>query len=460
MIRRLSVVILTLCALCYAQQAMPRYKLTVGRELFYSSVSETQYDKGSSGTSHQWQVWVMSRNPDQSWHLILRRVSNSFRQPQGGEPIKGASDTSWAWCDLFPDGRIVTNSSLADIDPSGLFVPLPADTVSAKQGWQQFNVQSEEGDRYRLLSGDTIPNSRDRRWNSGHVPGPTWQILADHTTSFDAVYEITNHSVVRFDTKQGLVAGRTTQVNQGYGSRKTVSTLTFDSTVSFHPGKFDRFAQELSAYFVTDSTYSALISQIDENHALAPALLARADTLIRQAAGRATDTTVRSLFEQMLQYHTGQVMKQYANSAPDPAETLVGKPAPAWKAADLSGRPDSLKRYLGKVVLLDFWFRGCPWCIRAMPQINQLAQHFEDQPVQVLGMNVDQDSLDAQFVVNKLVLTYPNIHAQGIPASYNVSGYPTLFIIDQQGIIRNVDIGYSADVGAKLTSSVEALLAK
>ena len=34
----------------------------------------------------------------------------------------------------------------------------------------------------------------------------------------------------------------------------------------------------------------------------------------------------------------------------------------------------------GKVVVLDFWYRGCGWCIRAMPQMKQLADDFSETP--------------------------------------------------------------------------------
>ncbi len=55
---------------------------------------------------------------------------------------------------------------------------------------------------------------------------------------------------------------------------------------------------------------------------------------------------------------------------------LIGKPSEDWKTTISTVHPRSLEDYRGKVVLLDFWYRGCGWCIRAMPQLKQLADEF------------------------------------------------------------------------------------
>ena len=70
--------------------------------------------------------------------------------------------------------------------------------------------------------------------------------------------------------------------------------------------------------------------------------------------------------------------------------------------------------------------------------------------MRVLGLNIDKDPADARFVVKKLTLSYPTLRALGIPKLYGVTGYPTLFLIDQKGIVRDVHIGYSPNIGRKL----------
>jgi thiol-disulfide isomerase/thioredoxin len=117
-----------------------------------------------------------------------------------------------------------------------------------------------------------------------------------------------------------------------------------------------------------------------------------------------------------------------------------------------------LADYRGKVVVLDFWYRGCGWCIRAMPQIKQIATTFEDQPVAVLGMNTDRDEEDARFVIDRLGLNYPSLKGEGLPEKFGVRGFPTLLVIDPQGIVQDVHIGYSPDLTEKVGQSIRKLL--
>jgi peroxiredoxin len=127
---------------------------------------------------------------------------------------------------------------------------------------------------------------------------------------------------------------------------------------------------------------------------------------------------------------------------------------------DLDGKAHALTDYKGKVVVLDFWYRGCGWCMRAMPQVNQLAEDFKGQPVAVLGMCTDRDEKDARLVADKMKLTYPVLRAEGVPDKYKVQGFPTLVVIDQKGEVRDVHVGYSPALRDEVAKVIRGLLAK
>lgn len=63
------------------------------------------------------------------------------------------------------------------------------------------------------------------------------------------------------------------------------------------------------------------------------------------------------------------VKDENANSGPQ-AEDPLNK----------TGKKHALKHYRGKVVVLDFWYRNCGWCLRAMPQVKEAATHFRGRP--------------------------------------------------------------------------------
>ncbi len=132
---------------------------------------------------------------------------------------------------------------------------------------------------------------------------------------------------------------------------------------------------------------------------------------------------------------------------------------------DLERRiPAATADYRGKVVVLDFWYRGCGWCMRAMPQVKQLAQQFKDQPVVILGMNNDDDLADAQFVIDAFKLPYPTLknHAtaddDGISSKYAIDGFPTMVLIDQKGIVRDYIVGFSPELHDTLGAKISKLL--
>jgi thiol-disulfide isomerase/thioredoxin len=153
----------------------------------------------------------------------------------------------------------------------------------------------------------------------------------------------------------------------------------------------------------------------------------------------------------------------YAKYSRDEAERIAGvlnKPAKDFTAKDLSGKSWALADLKGKVVVMDFWYRGCGWCMYAMPQVKQLAADYKDKPVVVLGMNTDQDESDANFVVKELGLDYPQLKAEGIPEKFGVQGFPTLIVIDQTGVVRLVHSGYAHDLRDRIGKEIDGLLAK
>jgi thiol-disulfide isomerase/thioredoxin len=138
----------------------------------------------------------------------------------------------------------------------------------------------------------------------------------------------------------------------------------------------------------------------------------------------------------------------------------IGQPSPKWAAVDLDGQMHALKRYKGKVLVLDFWYRGCGWCIRAMPQVNEVAQATRDKPVVVFGMNTDEDVNDARFVVEKMGLTYVTLKAKDIVGPYRVRAFPTLVILDQQGVVRDIHVGYTPTLKDEVMATIGKLLAE
>ena len=188
------------------------------------------------------------------------------------------------------------------------------------------------------------------------------------------------------------------------------------------------------------------------------ALLAAAKAALKSAHDAIDQPIFREQLDHQLAQHESMA-KYYADSAKRRAD-VIDKPAADWKLQGLDGKPHALSDYRGKVVLLDFWYRGCGWCIKAMPQLNALAEQFSSRPVAVLGMNTDRVEADARFVSDAMGLKYATLRAEGIPEKYGVQGFPTLIVIDPEGKVRDVHVGYSPTLRTDLERTIERLLPK
>ena len=185
-------------------------------------------------------------------------------------------------------------------------------------------------------------------------------------------------------------------------------------------------------------------------------VLSKAEEALKGGLEKLTVPALRNGLEKQIEQHTQQA--DYVRQAARERAEILGKPSPEWETTDFDGKKHSIRGYLGNVVILDFWYRGCGWCIRAMPQIRQLAEEFKERPVAILGMNTDQEEKDARFVIEAMELNYPNLKAQGLPEKYKVKGFPTLIVIDPQGVVRDVHVGYSPKLRDKVRETIEELL--
>jgi len=120
--------------------------------------------------------------------------------------------------------------------------------------------------------------------------------------------------------------------------------------------------------------------------------------------------------------------------------TPIGRMAPEIVGTDLDGKPMTLSEYRGKVVLLSFWATWCAPCMKLIPHERELAARLAEQPFAIVGVNGDQDSDRVNKALTTHEITWRSFHdkrdgAKSISDEWNAL-YPTVYLIDQHGIIR------------------------
>lgn len=136
----------------------------------------------------------------------------------------------------------------------------------------------------------------------------------------------------------------------------------------------------------------------------------------------------------------------------------IGKAAPSITGRDLRGKPLALEDHRGKVVVISFWASWCGPCLSRVPAENQLIEHFKDGPFVLLGVNGDASVEDAIQAAEEHDVRFTSwwdnpADDTRIVDRYGVSSWPTVFVLDQDGIIRNKNL-----FGSDLHKAVGRLL--
>ncbi|MCX5724764.1 MAG: TlpA disulfide reductase family protein [Nitrospirae bacterium] len=123
----------------------------------------------------------------------------------------------------------------------------------------------------------------------------------------------------------------------------------------------------------------------------------------------------------------------------------VGKQAPDFVLTDLNDKPQRLSDFRGKVVFLNFWATWCKPCREEMPSMDVLHKNFEKDGLVILAVSIDRvtTTKDIPPFIKGMNLTFPVlIDSWGkTDKPYKRMGVPETFIIDRDGVIREIVIG-------------------
>jgi peroxiredoxin len=113
-----------------------------------------------------------------------------------------------------------------------------------------------------------------------------------------------------------------------------------------------------------------------------------------------------------------------------------GAAMPQLSVQTLDGQALTTDDFKGKVIVLNFWFIGCPACMYEMPKLNEMAAKFAgNDSVVFLAMTTDPEHQVKKFL-SREKFDY-RIAADAGPAmkSFGFSGFPKNIVISKDGTI-------------------------
>jgi cytochrome c-type biogenesis protein len=147
-------------------------------------------------------------------------------------------------------------------------------------------------------------------------------------------------------------------------------------------------------------------------------------------------------------------------------------PAYDFTLTDQYGNEHTLSDYKGKVVFLNFWATWCPPCKQEMPHIEELYQEYNLNQDDVIFLGVtnpksdaypnnqddEKDTITSFLETNEY--TFPTVFDEtgDLFQNYNISAFPTTFMIDKEGNIAGYVPGMmTKDIMQNVINQVVAL---
>jgi thiol-disulfide isomerase/thioredoxin len=154
---------------------------------------------------------------------------------------------------------------------------------------------------------------------------------------------------------------------------------------------------------------------------------------------------------------------QKDKTPPKPKVVAVTLPilgmAPAWKLKDVDGNVVHSDEFRGKVVVVDFWATWCGPCRAEIPGYIALQKKYGKDALVIVGVSVDEAGIDlVKSFMERNRMNYRVVMSdEAVQAAFGgIAAYPTTFLIDQSGQLRDKKVG--AEETATYERKIAALL--
>lgn len=141
------------------------------------------------------------------------------------------------------------------------------------------------------------------------------------------------------------------------------------------------------------------------------------------------------------------------------AET--GSKAPVCALTSIAdGQTINLQQFHGKVIYVDFWASWCAPCAKSFPFMNDLKREYNGRGLEIIGVNLNEANEEAKAFLEQ----YPADFTVAVDKDekcakdFQVKAMPSSYLIDRNGIIRHVHLGFRAGETQELKALVEQLL--
>ncbi|GAA4186323.1 TlpA disulfide reductase family protein [Sphingobacterium ginsenosidimutans] len=162
-------------------------------------------------------------------------------------------------------------------------------------------------------------------------------------------------------------------------------------------------------------------------------------------------------------YKSTDIGTAIASTIAKESVTAKGKAAPLFSRTTASGTPFKLEKMQGRIILLDFWGSWCGPCRASMPHLQQLYNRYKNKGFEIIGIaqergkTLEESKTSWHKAIEELNLSWTNVlnnenkEQMDIVKEYQISGFPTKILVDENGkIILRVIASATNDIDVAL----------
>jgi peroxiredoxin len=148
------------------------------------------------------------------------------------------------------------------------------------------------------------------------------------------------------------------------------------------------------------------------------------------------------------------------NIASAAAPNITGQAAPDFALRTLDQSNLRLSEFRGQVVLINFWASWCGACRQAMPIFNEMQEKYGQAGLVMLSINVDDEAHRALHMAQSLKIRFPVLldEQKAVSRLYQLETMPLTVLIDREGTVRFVHVGYNVGDDTKFVAPLRSLL--
>lgn len=127
--------------------------------------------------------------------------------------------------------------------------------------------------------------------------------------------------------------------------------------------------------------------------------------------------------------------------------------APNWSLVSLDDKIVNLSDFNEELVLIDFFYKSCYPCMLALPALQALHEKYNSKGLKLIGIDPfdtkEKDEIDT-FLTKRGITYTVLLGGKEVANAYNVSGYPTIYLINKKREIIFKQVGYGENTEKEL----------